>query len=203
MTTDDTYPNAGRDSGYSDEAGRPVGENIINRVTELLLPGQTKLIQLADQMDGMTKIQHQRFEYVLNQLAAYQEKEDFRHGVYDESERATLAALTSVAQRLDEITGYVQQSVTIAREALAVAKAGATRLEKLERDTKTLKQGQRRISGEVLELRERLDRKRKELDDIHAWQERMDARAAAYPEEEIAELVDYVRRKKAEEHGNG
>lgn len=139
MTTNDPYPNAGRDSGYTDEEGKPVGENIINRVTELMVGPQTKLVQLSAQLDAAVKIQDQRFQYVLGQLGAFLDKEDARHSAYDLAEQSTLQALTSVAHRLDEITSYVQQSVTIAREALTVAKAGAARLGKLDKDVRQLK----------------------------------------------------------------
>jgi len=125
--SEDTHPNAGRASGYTDERGNDIGENLVNRVTELMVGPQTKMIQLAAQLDNTSKVQDQRFQYLLNQMAALLEKEDARHGAYDDAlergEKATLAALTDVAQRLDEITSYVQQSVTLAREGITIGKA--------------------------------------------------------------------------------
>jgi DNA repair ATPase RecN len=108
--------------------------------------------------------------------------------------------LAGVQNSLQLLNTTVAEVLHTAQQALTVAKAGAARLGKLEKDTATLKRGQARISGEVNELRERLDRKRHELDDIHAWQKVIDARIAAYPDEEIQELIAYVRRKMAEEY---
>jgi hypothetical protein len=138
VESQDSYPNAGRASGYIDEQGHAIGENIINRVTELMIVPQTKLIQLAADVRASHELQEQRFDYVLRQLQAHLDKEDRRHEVIDASDKTTLDALTSVVHRLDEITSYVQQSVTIAREALSVSKAGAARLGKMEKDVRSL-----------------------------------------------------------------
>jgi uncharacterized coiled-coil protein SlyX len=136
----DTHPNAGRASGYKDGSGNDVGENLVNRVTELMLGPQTKMILLAEQLNAQSATQDRRFEYLLAQLQSHLDKEDARHDALARSETSSLAALTSVARRLDEITSYVQQSVTLAREGIAIGKqallvgqeAHATGIEALE-----------------------------------------------------------------------
>lgn len=153
----DTYPNAGRASGYKDESGNDIGENIINKVTELMVAPQTKLVQLTARMDAAHTLQEQRFDYVLRQLQAHFDKEDQRHAVIDASDKTTLDALTSVAHRLDEITSYVQQSVTIAREALTVSKDGAARLGKITKDVMILKKAMVDSQIDRADLRQRID----------------------------------------------
>lgn len=134
--TQDTYPNAGRASGYTDDDGKPVGENVINRVTELMLGPQTKMIELADSNaklaaqinDAITrisdtgKLQDQLYHYIAGEFKAQRDKEDNRHDLLAKNELTTEAALTSAARKLDEIVGYVQQSVTLAGESKALAK---------------------------------------------------------------------------------
>jgi hypothetical protein len=131
---------------------------------------------------------------------------------YEENNTLLLAGVNNSLQLLNTTVAEVLQ---IARRALTVAEAGAARLGKLEEDTAVLKQGQDRISQEVSDLRDRhdgqikdildrLDRKRHELDDIHAWQEMINEARAKYPEDEIRELIVFVRRKMAEEQaGDG
>lgn len=77
---------------------------------------------LTGRIDATVQQQDDRFGYILNQFSAFLEKEDARHDVYDLAEKSTLEALTSVAHRLDEITGYVQQSVTLAREGISIGR---------------------------------------------------------------------------------
>jgi hypothetical protein len=184
--SEDTYPNAGRASGYTDNAGNDVGENIINRVTGLVSTIETKLLlnitkteaqlnAIIDAQNAIISTQDRRFEYMLGQMAAHYDKEDTRHDALhvekERDEKTTLAALTSVARRLDEITAYVQQSVTLAREgiaigkearatgieALAIAKAGAARLGKVEKAITTLKKGQAVSDRSLASVIARLD----------------------------------------------
>jgi DNA-binding transcriptional MerR regulator len=114
----------------------------------------------ATQLSATVTVQDQRFSYVLNQLGAFLDKDDARHLVYDQAEQTTLAALTSVAHRLDEITSYVQQSVTIAREALTVSKENGLGLGKLQAYVNDLDQ---QHGAQLKEVVARLDRKRELL----------------------------------------
>jgi hypothetical protein len=120
--TNDTHPNAGRASGYTDGKGNAVGENLVNRVTELMLGPQTKMLLLAEQLNAQSATQDRRFEYLLGQLQAHLDKEDKRHDELKQSEVTTEAALASVARMLDEIVGYAQQNATLAREGIAIGK---------------------------------------------------------------------------------
>lgn len=162
--TKDTYPNAGRASGYTDDSGEPVGENVVNVVTGLVSTIETKLllsntklsaqIKAALDLNGDTaKLQERQFQYMLAQMQALLDKEDTRHRVYDDvlakTETDTVSALANVALRLDQITGYVQQSVTIGREAhatgkeaLAIAKANAAQMITLKKAVVVLEKGQ-------------------------------------------------------------
>lgn len=128
MTDKDTHPNAGRASGYTDERGNDVSENIINRVTELMIGPQTKMLVLADQMNAIVTTQDQRFEYLLGQMDAFLKKEDARHDALAESEDGAMRVLASVARQLDEISGYMEQSLA--------------RLGKVEKSVIALKKGQ-------------------------------------------------------------
>jgi hypothetical protein len=182
--TEDTYPNAGRASGYTDDDSKPVGENIINRVTELMLGPQTKMLELAESQAKLTaqlndaitrindtgKMQDQQYHYMAGEFKALYAKEDKRHEVYDKvlakTESDTLAAITSVALRLDEITSYVQQSVTIGRESkeialrsektaiesLAIAKTNADQVIEVKRDVGALKKGQSTLSTRIADV---------------------------------------------------
>ncbi len=162
--TKDTYPNAGRASGYTDDSGGAVGENLVNVVTGLVSTIETKLLlsntkfmaqieEASQQISNTAKLQDQQFRYMLDQLQASFDKEDKRHEVYDtvlaKTETDTVSALTSVARRLDEITSYVQQSVTIGREAhatgkeaLAIAKDSAAQMVTLKKAVVVLERGQ-------------------------------------------------------------
>lgn len=144
--TNDPYPNAGRASGYTDDAAQPVGENVVNIVTGIVTAAQTKWVlenakitaQLKDastRLDDTYKTQEQRFDYMLKQMAAFLEKEDKRHDLLAEKERADEAVLASVALGLDQLTSLVQQVVTMWREANA-------RLGKIEKAVIVLKKGQ-------------------------------------------------------------
>jgi hypothetical protein len=106
--------------------------------------------KLTLRIDATVQEQDQRFGYMLDRMGAHLEKEDARHDALAQSEDSTLSALTSVAHRLDEITSYVQQSVTLGRESkeislrsektatesLAVSQSNATRLERVEKEVK-------------------------------------------------------------------
>lgn len=117
---DDPHPNAGRASGYTDDQGRDIGENIINRVTEMMLGPQTKVIQLAAQLNATSTLQDQRFQYILNQLTAFLEKEDARHDTYS-------GELHAIVQQFMGLHETVQQ-------VLIVSKESTTRLGKIDRD---------------------------------------------------------------------
>jgi DNA integrity scanning protein DisA with diadenylate cyclase activity len=187
--SDDTYPNAGRASGYTDGSGNDVGENIVNRVTELVLAQQTKLLALADRIDAVITKQDKRFDYMLRESDAYSKKEDARHDALERAENQALTALTSVAHRLDEITSYVQQSVTISREALAVAKAGEARLGKVEKAVATLETGQRASKKQADALLALFKESKADRADLRA---RIDALAV------VMELHDALARDVAE-----
>jgi hypothetical protein len=201
--SNDTHPNAGRASGYTDGSGNDVGENIVNRVTELVLAQQTKLLALADRIDAVITKQNEiaanqnaivvtqdkRFDYMLRESDAYSKKEDARHDALERAENQALTALTSVAHRLDEITSYVQQSVTISREALAVAKAGEARLGKVEKAVATLETGQRTSKKQTDALLELFRESKADRADLRA---RIDALAV------VMELHDALARDVAE-----
>jgi PAS domain S-box-containing protein len=160
----DSYPNAGRASGYTDEQGRAIGEDLVNRVTALMVAPQTKLVQLASQLDATIKVQDQRFHYILQQFQSYLEKEDQRHAAYDQSEQGTLAVLASIQQRLDQQVDLVQQLITMQREsnataneALTVAKADAARLGKITKDVVILKKAMSESQLDRADLRTRID----------------------------------------------
>jgi hypothetical protein len=171
--TKDTYPNAGRDSGYV----APVGENIVNIVTGLVSTIETKLLlsntkltaqikEAIDRNGDTAKLQEQQFSYMLSQMQALLEKEDTRHKAYDtaleKTDADTVSALANVALRLDQITSYVQQSVTIGREAhatgkeaLVIAKTNAAQMVTLKKAVIVLEKGQaasKRQWKEVLNL---------------------------------------------------
>lgn len=101
MTDEDTYPNAGRDSGYTDEEGKPVGENIINRVTELLLPLDVKLTLMGARLDsqfkGLRDDGEHRQSYLLQQIGSLIKDVDARLDHYGKEIDATLTAVQGVA----------------------------------------------------------------------------------------------------------
>lgn len=217
--SEDTHPNAGRASGYTDGKGNDVGEDVVNRVTELMIGPQTKLVLLADQLkelgaqqNAIVKTQDQRFEYLLTQLDAHLKKEDARHDALRHSEETTQQALTSAARMLDEITSYVQQSVTLSREAndrarrsegiatesLTVVKSAIVRLGKVEKSVAALKKGQtasKKQAEIVLQLLQesREDRAdlRHRIDDIAAVVEEHNRVSA----EHAALMVDVAEMK--------
>lgn len=87
--TDDTYPNAGRDSGY-------IGEDLVNRLTVLVSGIETKLLLQGQRthtdIAALVQTQDQRFTYILNQLATFLETEDQRHdNANDELSKITTA----------------------------------------------------------------------------------------------------------------
>jgi 5'-3' exonuclease len=238
--TKDTHPNAGRASGYTDGSGNSVGENVINVVTGLVSTIETKLLlgnektqarlnAIVEAQNAIISTQDRRFDYMLGQLAAQFDKEDTRHDTInrekEQDEKNALAALTSVAHRLDEITSYVQQSVTLAREgiaigkearatgieALAIAKAGAARLGKVEKAITTLKAGQvaskKQVSAALLLLQE-------SKEDRADLRERIEALSAVVEEHnrvsaehdalvsDVAEMKARLAALEAREHGD-
>lgn len=136
-----------------------------------------------------------------------------------------ISVLTTVQQQLDQqidlaqqILGMVKTADKTAKEALTVAKAGAARLGKFQQDLDGLHAGQKRISGEVKELRDkieageqRLDRKREELDgiqqrlnDLDAFKADVEARIArSLSEDEVREFTVLLRQIAAERGGDG
>lgn len=176
MTNEDTYPNKDRASGYTDD-GKPVGEGLVNVVTGIVTAAQTKWVlasseitarleETSTQVSNAAKTQEQRFDYMLGEIKALYAKEDTRHQVYDQAlektETDTKQALASVLLHLDEITSYVQQSVTIGREAhttgkeaLAIAKKNAAQMVTLKKAVTVLERGQaasKKQWKEVLDL---------------------------------------------------
>lgn len=139
---------------------------------------------LARRIDATVQQQDQRFGYMLNQMGAHLEKEDARHDRLAQSEDATLDALTSVARRLDEITSYVQQSVTLSREAndrarrseatatesLAATRVVTAELVELKKAVIVLKEGQS-------EADDRLDAVIRRLDQLGALAEKTNSLA--------------------------
>jgi len=131
--TDDTYPNAGRNSGYV----APVGEDIVNRLTVLISGIETKLLlsnqALTSQIDATIQQQDGRFEYLLNQLSAFLEKEDTRHDTWDAELGKMLAVMEATATtmgklgtefesfRAESTAGQVKNTVDIAALTLVVA----------------------------------------------------------------------------------
>lgn len=104
----DTYPNAGRESGYV----APVGEDLVNRLTILISGIETKLLvssqQLVSQMNAAALQQDQRFGYVLNQLSAFLEKEDARHDQFGTELTSVLAALEETRLDLGKVFTRVE-----------------------------------------------------------------------------------------------
>jgi hypothetical protein len=234
--TKDTHPNAGRASGYTDVSGNSVGENVINVVTGLVSTIETKLLlgnektqarlnaiveaqnAIISTQNAIISTQDRRFDYMLGQLAAQFDKEDTRHDTInrekEQDEKNALAALTSVAHRLDEITSYVQQSVTLAREgiaigkearatgieALAIAKAGAARLGKVEKAITTLKAGQvaskKQVSAALLLLQESKEDRadlRRRIDEL--------SRISIEHDELIRDVAELKAWREAQERG--
>jgi PAS domain S-box-containing protein len=175
-------------------AMRRHAEALTNATNTVMIPTLKNVLEtvvrkevgaLARELNQTRIVQDEHFGYMLSQMGAFLEKEDARHSVYDASEASTLATLTSVAHRLDEITSYVQQSVTLAREgikvgrealaigraaqetgikalsigeeALSVAKAGAARLGKITRDVTLLKKAMVDSQEDRADLRQRID----------------------------------------------
>lgn len=113
--SDDTYPNAGRDSGYTDDAGRPVGENIVNVVTGHITRLETKMLLGNTETRAAISTQEQRFEqhvdHLLDQLLKLRRDDhdhwyeaDTRlnaladsHAAIDAKQDAILAAILEVA----------------------------------------------------------------------------------------------------------
>ena len=183
----DTHPNAGRASGYTDERGNDIGENLVNRVTELMVGPQTKLIQLATRIDAQTTIQDQRFSYVLTQLGAFLDKEDARHDALKESEATTVAAIANVALTLDQLTGLVQQGIAtggkalaVAERSLAVSQSNATRLERVEKDVVALKEG--------------LETSAAQWDDLQLWKDGVAKRLAGIEQFDRDALLVRIER---------
>lgn len=145
----------------------------LKNVLETVVQKETNA--LAVRIDATVQHQDQRFGYILDQFGAFLEKEDTRHGAYDallqEQETATLRALTSVAVRLDQITALVQQGIVtgvkalavgekalaIGEKALAIAKAGQTRLTKIEHQYDAIVQQLNHGEHELVLLAEKLD----------------------------------------------
>jgi hypothetical protein len=129
MTTDndaprDPYPNAGRDSGYVDEAGQPVGENIINRVTTLTTENQVKLNLLtsrvdvtigkvdatADRLDATITHQDTRFTYLLGQMQRLIETESTSRDVIVAEMRTNATEMASAAADMRAFTLQVKKN---------------------------------------------------------------------------------------------
>ena len=115
--TDDTYPNAGRDSGYVDDRGRSVGEDLINKVTAIVSAIQTKQTLDRQAVSDLTievKAANQRADAIYAWLAA-----EFRTN----------------AEWRDQWSGEIQK-------ISAATEATAQQVGKLAREVETLKQGQ-------------------------------------------------------------
>lgn len=166
MTTDDTETRGGADweigeaarklsealgvEGAQAEALRlalsdhaaAVGSKSTQMISALFTPVLTQLHEARGNIHQLEIESQNRATYFYNHMGAFLRDADARFKNYDENEQTTIQALTSVARRLDEITSYVQQSVTLAREALDVSKDNARRQEKLEKDVRLLKKAQ-------------------------------------------------------------
>lgn len=75
----DPYPNAGRASGYTTEEGHAIGEDLVNKVTEIVSASQTRATQqmaaltaniqaLSKAIDGIVDADGRQFDYVLGQV---------------------------------------------------------------------------------------------------------------------------------------
>lgn len=105
--TNDPYPNAGRESGYVDDAGKPVGENIINVVTGHITRLETKLLTSNRETRRLVKEDYQDIGKQIDRaLEAYaklrRDDYEFRHTfsiqleAFKKSQDATLAAIEGV-----------------------------------------------------------------------------------------------------------
>lgn len=121
MTDDrqDPYPNAGRDSGYVDAEGKPVGENLVNVLTEHIARLETKLLTSSSKIRELIREksdeQADKFELALSQYAALRRDDhQFRHefrvelGAFKESQDTMLTTLQEVVVS----TGKTEADIT-------------------------------------------------------------------------------------------
>jgi hypothetical protein len=129
MTTEDeqprdSYPNAGRDSGYVDDAGQPVGENIINRVTTLTTDNQVRLNLLttrvdatigkvdetAAKLDDAITHQERRFDYLLGQMQRLIDTESTSRDVIAVEMRTNATEMSAAAADMRAFTVQVKKN---------------------------------------------------------------------------------------------
>ena len=178
----DTYPNAGRDSGYV----APIGENIVNVVTGLLAAIETKLLLQGQQLRGdiadLAKQQAIADRARLDRNAQFQEQLDARFDKVYESQDALAAA--------------VQEGAAAAKKSFSDM---AGRLQALETSMGESQDDRQQIHSEiagvdtkVVTLQERLEgyiagSRRAEIDQIKA-----DIRELRGPELSSEQRAHYV-----------
>lgn len=129
--TQDTHPNAGRNSGYVDEEGKPVGENIVNVVTgivstietKLLLQGQairSDIAELAKQQAGIDQRQRQNDQsyqalagYVYKTLGDFFRNVDARNDYADTRDARIDQTLAALGEAVRGLGGLPAQVATL------------------------------------------------------------------------------------------
>jgi DNA repair exonuclease SbcCD ATPase subunit len=186
--TSEEYAGQSRASGYTYE-GKPVGEDIINRVTELLLPLQTHFRLFQND-------QERRFDYMLGQISlAIKAKEASTDALANEI-KAAAGELRSVAPVLQEVRGDVADIKKNWHDmGVWQAEVDAWRGRQDEqREAEHERQETRHV--EIIARFEhdeaRLDKKRIELDGIHQEIDEIRAYIAANRRAELDELKQRV-----------
>jgi hypothetical protein len=96
---DDTHPNAGRASGYVDEAGNKIGEDLVNRVTGIVTEYQVKTDLKVDAfLRAQEERDQRRYDHELRERAALLKKIDRQLGQYPID-----------GQKLDQILRVVEE----------------------------------------------------------------------------------------------
>lgn len=135
----DTYPNAGRDSGYTDDGGKPVGENIINQVTILIAGIQTSLIAVRSDIAEIARKQTE------TDLLFRQTEGDTQYRASHLYQRmgAFLTDADARFQRYDAFFATAEEAVAVAGKAYALAEEVAA--------------GQAELAGIVSDQGEKID----------------------------------------------
>lgn len=95
---DETHPNAGRASGYVDEAGNKIGEDLVNRVTGIVTEYQVKTDLKVDAfLRAQDDRDQRRYDHELRERAAWLAKVD-----------AQLRQYPIDGQKLDQILRVVE-----------------------------------------------------------------------------------------------
>jgi hypothetical protein len=214
--TQDTHPNAGRDSGYVDEEGRPIGEDLVNKVTILLAGVQTsilglreditatredvaKVVQRNTDIDGRQRENDQSYQtlasYIYREMGAFFTNAGASFDRYDTS----IATVEEVARGLGKFSDDIQ-----------ALKDGQDRISSEIRDVDTRHGGQweqamtligdltSRVEADEGRYDERLDRKRDMIAELRETVERHDRLIADRADQrkvEYAELVEEIVRR--------